>query len=222
RLVAFRAVPRPADPAGAPVVDPAPEPDWHPLLEAAGFGPGGMTPVAPVLFPPVYADRRVAWKGSYPDSPDTEIRVEAASLDGRPVDFRIVESWDRAAVAPTDPHGARFLPTRIALTLGFLLSLITGTVVASRNLRLGRGDRRGALRFAGYLGVTRFLWILGAHHFRSDSEVALLIAHLAWSLYRVGLVALFYLALEPYLRRLWPRMLVGWMRLLDGRLRDPL
>ncbi len=31
-----------------------------------------------------------------------------------------------------------------------------------------------------------------------------------------------YLAVEPYVRRLWPRMLVGWARLVSGRLRDPL
>src|SRR5262249_50848087 len=29
-------------------------------------------------------------------------------------------------------------------------------------------------------------------------------------------------ALEPYLRRLWPEMIVSWVRFLDGRFRDPL
>lgn len=33
---------------------------------------------------------------------------------------------------------------------------------------------------------------------------------------------LYYIALEPYVRRLWPEMLVSWSRLLSGRLRDPL
>ena len=31
-----------------------------------------------------------------------------------------------------------------------------------------------------------------------------------------------YMAIEPYVRRVWPRMLVSWTRLLSGRLRDPL
>jgi hypothetical protein len=35
-------------------------------------------------------------------------------------------------------------------------------------------------------------------------------------------MTVFYLALEPYARRLWPRMLVAWSRLLQGRLTDPL
>ena len=39
---------------------------------------------------------------------------------------------------------------------------------------------------------------------------------------RVGLAYVFYLAIEPYARRLWPRMLVSWVRVLEGRFRDPL
>jgi serine/threonine-protein kinase len=31
-----------------------------------------------------------------------------------------------------------------------------------------------------------------------------------------------YVALEPFVRRIWPRVLVSWTRLLTGRVRDPL
>ncbi|HEX9501066.1 MAG TPA: hypothetical protein VGA10_05375, partial [Thermoanaerobaculia bacterium] len=31
-----------------------------------------------------------------------------------------------------------------------------------------------------------------------------------------------YLAVEPYFRRRWPRMLIGWTRLMAGRFRDPM
>jgi hypothetical protein len=31
-----------------------------------------------------------------------------------------------------------------------------------------------------------------------------------------------YVALEPYVRRLWPRILVSWARFVSGRFRDPL
>jgi serine/threonine-protein kinase len=48
------------------------------------------------------------------------------------------------------------------------------------------------------------------------------VSHLAWALYRFGVVWLFYIALEPYLRRIWPRSMVSWVRLIDGRFRDPL
>jgi len=35
------------------------------------------------------------------------------------------------------------------------------------------------------------------------------------------LTALAYLAIEPYVRRVWPRALIGWARLTQLRLRDP-
>src|SRR5262249_32460819 len=31
-----------------------------------------------------------------------------------------------------------------------------------------------------------------------------------------------YIALEPYVRRFWPQLLIGWTRLLSGHVRDPL
>ena len=33
---------------------------------------------------------------------------------------------------------------------------------------------------------------------------------------------IFYIALEPHARRVWPETMIGWSRLLAGRLRDPL
>jgi len=33
---------------------------------------------------------------------------------------------------------------------------------------------------------------------------------------------LVYLAIEPYFRRRWPRLLIAWTRLLSGRFRDPM
>src|SRR5262249_48993017 len=31
-----------------------------------------------------------------------------------------------------------------------------------------------------------------------------------------------YMAFEPYVRRFWPQLLIGWSRLLSGRVRDPM
>ncbi len=41
-------------------------------------------------------------------------------------------------------------------------------------------------------------------------------------LFVASLLWLFYLALEPYVRRFWPQALISWARLLGGSLRDPL
>ena len=100
--------------------------------------------------------------------------------------------------------------------------VVAAGFVALRNVRRGRGDRRGALRLALYLGAARFLWFLGAHHVASTAEFDLFMSHLAYAMLQVGLAYVFYLAIEPYARRLWPRILVSWVRILDGGFRDPL
>ena len=105
------------------------------------------------------------------------------------------------------------LPGVVVVAAGF---------VALRNVRRGRGDRRGALRLALYLGAARFLWFLGAHHLASTAEFDLFMSHLSYAMLCVGLAYVFYLAIEPYARRLWPRILVSWVRILDGGFRDPL
>jgi len=106
--------------------------------------------------------------------------------------------------------------------IGWFVAVVIGAaIVAARNVRLGRGDRRAAIRLAIYLGAMRMMWFLGAHHLPTGAEIGIFSGHLAWAMFRVGLVWIFYLALEPYARRLWPRMLVTWVRLLNGRCRDP-
>ncbi len=219
RLVSFSAVPPQRADAGEP---PAGEPDWAPLFAAAGFDPQAFTSVDPVWLPPVYADRRAAWEGVYPEAPGTSIRVEAAAYRNRAVAFHVIEPWTRAVAAAAPERGFWGEAPDIVSAVWFVVVLVGAGLVAFRNIRLGRGDRKTALRFAFYLGGVRLLWLFGAHHFSSSAEIGLVTSHLAWALYRVGLLYVFYLALEPYARKLWPHMLVSWVRLLGGRFRDPL
>jgi hypothetical protein len=65
-------------------------------------------------------------------------------------------------------------------------------------------------------------WVLGGHHAGDISELYLFTANLAWGLWYFCLGWIWYVAMEPYARRLWPGKMVSWVRLLDGRLRDPL
>ena len=78
----------------------AAEPDWEPLLRATGVDAKTLEPVAPEWAPPVFADRRAAWTGSWPGKPDVPLRIEAAAASGRPVSLRIVQPWTRPAEAP--------------------------------------------------------------------------------------------------------------------------
>jgi serine/threonine-protein kinase len=198
------------------------EPDWSSLLAAAGFDASRLESVEPLWIPPHFADSRRAWQGEMPTSPPTPVRLEAAGLAGKAVGFRILAPWDRQAKSIPESRDSDPWVVRFARAVVFVSAIAAAVVVAARNLRRGRGDLKGAMRCAVYLGTVRLLWMLGAHHLPSDAEVGLLLAHLAWSMYRVCMVGLLYLALEPYARRLWPRMLVSWVRLLDGRFRDPL
>src|SRR4030095_5125664 len=90
-------------------------------------------------------------------------------------------------------------------------------VLAVRNLRLARGDRRGATRVALFVGAAG----MGSVALESGNLDAL----------RKGPTIVFfvpaamgvlYIALEPHMRRIWPGVMIGWSRLLAGQVRDPL
>jgi hypothetical protein len=65
------------------------------------------------------------------------------------------------------------------------------------------------------------VWLLGGHHTMLGLPLGFSMT-LAWSLYDFAFARVFYLAVEPYVRRRWPRVLVSWVRLLAGRHDDPL
>jgi serine/threonine-protein kinase len=216
RLIHFKAIPW--EVASSATV----EPDWRPLFEAAGLDPATFEETEPTWNPPVFSDSRRAWLGRYPEGEQLPIRIEAAGVDGRVAWFRIIEPWIEQ-VEPGVDNTLDLFGIPIWFALWFVFVLIVGVVLAARNLRLGRGDQQGAFRTAVMFGVVRMTWLLCAEHFPSGGgEVGVITGHLAYSAYRVCLVWIFYIALEPYARRLWPQMLTSWFRLLKGQVRDPL
>jgi serine/threonine-protein kinase len=96
-------------------------------------------------------------------------------------------------------------------------------VLARRNLRLRRGDRKGAWRVAAFVFVAYSVARLcRADHVPGFGEFWLLIKVFAYPMAWAALVWILYVALEPYARRSWPRILISWGRLLAGRWRDPM
>ena len=65
-------------------------------------------------------------------------------------------------------------------------------------------------------------WIFAAHHVPERSQLQIFFGALYRSFFSFGLAWLFYISLEPYARKLWPRSMISWVRLLYGRFRDPL
>jgi serine/threonine-protein kinase len=224
RLVWLDAVPPETLPAAAGESAARPT-DWEALIAAAGFDPSELTDVAPRWWPRRAFEERRAWEGVYPDARDVPVRVEAASLNGRPVAFRIVEPWTEPLVETPVPLSGPGSGTELGSILGSVLWVVTLSgvcLLAWRNMRLGRGDRRTALRFALALAALRMVWYVASHHYASDEEIGKLTGNLAWAMYRFGLAYAFYLAFEPYARKLWPRVLTSWVRLFDNRFTDPL
>jgi serine/threonine-protein kinase len=219
RLHRFLAVPPRRDPNR-----PATAPDWRIAFREAGLDLSRFTAAPPRLTPPVYADTRAAWDGVYPLRPDMPIHVEAAGAFGRLVFFEVFEPWteQRAATGGSRGLGQRVLDILVPT---MFLSLMAGAaLLATRNLRLGRGDRRGALRVALFLfGVELAAGLLGADH---DPAIGpffnVTVLGMGRALLLTAFLWLGYLALEPSVRRRWPRTLISWTRLLAGRWRNPL
>jgi Protein kinase domain len=195
-------------------------PDWRALLAFAGLEPALLAPAASRLAPPVYADRRAAWDGAYPGKPGLPIHVEAASLQGTPVWFRVFGPWNQARELAPPGEGARpVLGWVISLILQLSWISILGWI-ALRNLRLGRGDKQGALRLAIFaFSLVLFNWLAGPAPPIYPLSVSVKIAYAAKD---ALLTWMLYLGFEPYARRLWPERIISWRRLLAGRFRDPL
>jgi serine/threonine-protein kinase len=218
RLLRFYAVPAQLEDA-APASPGAP--DWAPLFAEAGLAASSFRPVAPRWTPPFHNDARTAWEGEWPARPPVPVRIEAASYRGQPVWFEVIWPWSRPERQEKWSSEGR-LKQVVFVSLGCLL-LAAAALMARRNTVLGRGDRRGAFRVALALMLVGLVsFALDAHHV-GDLQLELGIVTRAGGgvLLQAAFVWLFYLAVEPYARRLRPWTLVSWTRLLGGGAGDP-
>jgi serine/threonine-protein kinase len=196
---------------------PAPAPDWRRLFEAAGLDFAEFLAADPEWNSPVAADGRAAWTGAYPGRPDLPLRIEAGAYRGRPVFFKLIgEAWVKPA------QNAVSSPNTVAV-LFFAGIMFVGGALAARNLWLGRGDWRGAGRLAIAFLVVEMIASLriGNLSVHQDSLFAFFCWLGYWMCWAAS-ICLWYLAMEPTVRRRWPWRVVGWGRVLDGRFRDPL
>jgi len=221
RLVEFHSITPQIEPAEPDTID---APNWTPLFEAAALPLSSFHEVAPRWTPRGYADVRRAWEGPLPDVPDVTVRVEAAAYRGKPVFFSVLPPWASPGLmtAASQSETGRLL-TVLAIAVATAL-LIATAFLAHRHLKTGRGDRRGAFRTAAVLFVIVGAGLLLRARLFADPAVEYerLGVLAAFSLYPAAQLWLFYMALEPYVRRFWPQLLIGWTRLLAGKWRDPL
>ncbi len=219
RLWAFQAVPPRLDSlAGAPN-----GPSWDELFTAAQLDRGRFTEVPPRSVPPFAFDSRAEWVGPAPWAADVPLQVSAAAWRGRPVSFEVRGPWETGSALEPQPLAGRIKFAQIFLTVCILVLTGFGLLLARRNLRLGRGDRRGAVRIGlAILCLGLLRWVLSAHHVSSiTDEFGLYFSGFGQALTLAVLTAILYLAVEPFVRRRMPELLIGWARVLDGRFTDP-
>ena len=220
RLVSFDAAVVDKVDAGAP----AREPDWPALFREAGLDISLFKPATPEWVSRAAADATAAWTGPGADETGAELRAEAAAFQGRPVFFRLIGPWTKSSSLASSASAGS--PNLVSIILG--ITIIVGIPLAAvglsvRNVRLGRTDTRGAARLAAVAGGTTLAAALLGSHFAADPswlDTSFLLA--SWAAFAAVLSWVLYAALEPYVRRQWPQMLISSSRLLDGRWRDPL
>jgi hypothetical protein len=197
--------------------------DWSPLFTEAGLDPSRFQPAKPMWVPPCAYDARAEWTDQGTTIRGFPLRVAAAAFAGRPVYFEVLGPWSR----PERQERATTLLTQRIAAIGFgligLVSLIGGVILTRHNLKLGRGDRRGAFRLGQFvLAIALLSWLIGGHHVLSVNEELTLFARaFSIGLLTTAIAAVLYLAIEPYVRRTLPDLMIGWARLLEGRFRDP-
>ena len=194
--------------------------DWKPLFAFAGLDFSRFQSTEPLWNWLATSDTRLAWTGQWPES-GRPLRVEAAALGGRPVAFMLAGPWRKPWRMPP-PSPARVNATIVMLFALAISILCAAGLLALRNLRSGRGDRHGAARLAiGMTTVLLALWVCQVHLAASLGLLALLLIAVCTSIFNGVLLWMLYLALEPFVRRYWPQVLVSWTNVLTGRFRDP-
>jgi len=223
RLTTFTAVP-PADFSSG---DRSAKTDWKKLFDEAGLDIASFRPVDLRSTPPVAFDETAAWEGMMAGTTDVPVRVEAAGFRARPVYFQVVPSWkepDTAAQTAATQDSSSSLPDLLFNVFMFLVTFIGPIVLVRYNIKKGSGDLKGAIKIGLVFLVlslcTDFLVIDVPPTFRAINDF--LVRRVGDGLFVGTQAGLFYLAIEPFVRRRWPEILVSWSRLVMGNLRDPL
>jgi hypothetical protein len=119
--------------------------------------------------------------------------------------------------------GTPFAPIRFLVLVATISgSGIFALLMARRNWKLGRVDKRGAARLAyAQLLLAAIDWAGRVHGAPHGVMFDLFLNALSLWLFSAAVMWLMYVALEPILRSRWPQSIVSWSRMLTGRFFDP-
>ena len=214
----FHAVPPELD-RSAP--SPARPVDVQAISRAIGFDISQWPETTPKFTPHYPFDWQKAWKGQHPGQ-QIELTVQAAAWRGKITDLQVLSPWSQPWHEP-ETHSRSWKDTARALVGRFTagLAFLFSAFMAARNLRAGRGDRRGAWRLA----VTVFIlagvaWICSVHWVADTEMIEMFVTNAADWFMSAALIWLLYIALEPAVRARWPHAILTWSRVLAGRWQD--
>jgi predicted Ser/Thr protein kinase len=196
--------------------------DWNILFSVAGLDPSNLQPAQPAWASLAASDTRMAWTGTWPDTTRL-LRVEAATFQGKPVFFSLIGTWTKPERMTSTEKKSIGQRVNSIFGLVLLCSLLVGAGFLARgNYRRGRGDRKGALRLGLVMFVLEVGLFLCRSHFASLSDTLFLsVIAASTAMFVAGVTWMLYIAIEPWVRRHWPKTIISWSRLLSGQWRDP-
>ena len=203
--------------------EPAQSTPWRTMADVMGLPSQSLEAADPQRLPDVFADNRAAWRLT----PTTEVageshglRIEAAALGGRVVQVALVRETEGSS-CELGTFAPSFTPQSVEGHLFWMVVLVLSAVLAWRNVNARRADVRGAIIIGVWEALAHIALLLSRPMPADATGAAISLSNgLEGALHLSVRVILLYLALEPFVRRRWPRLLVGWNRLLSGRLRD--
>lgn len=199
------------------------EEQWDWFFKQAGLDRDTFSSTESIINPPFYCDKNFAWESSNNDVSGETIRIEAGTYQNKPVFFQVMGPWNMPSVdkGNFERDGVHF--SNIFLWTIIVIVTIGAGFLSHRNIKLARGDRKGAMRLALFvLGCVFLNHLFLVHHQFTLNELNILAFSLGESIFMATLIWILYMALEPYARRLWPEQLISWNRLMQGKFFDPL
>ncbi len=168
-------------------------------------------------------DARFARTGPFSAKDPAPIGIDAATGRGRLVHL----VWRGPWVRPPREQG--FMPSLSQwVTIYMLAAAIPAVLTVScwlavLPLRRGRSDQTGPSRLFAFLFVSTLAevilmqnWLIGIQAFNRWC------AGIQLALFGAAAGTVGYLAMERYVRRIWPEALITWRKMLHGAWRDPL
>jgi predicted Ser/Thr protein kinase len=208
-----------------PYVDAQREPvDVDVVFREAGLEREKFESVAAEFTPRFGFDERLAFRGKHPQLPEVELGVEVARYRGQLIHARVTGPWTAKPTGETQPARTQSTAELLRNLIGIAAigaGVVFAPLLARRNWKKGRADRKGALRVAlARFAVGVGFWISMVHATPTFGLLEQFLNMVGLEMLQAGMLWVLYLALEPALRAKWPHSIVTWNRVLAGNWRD--